>query len=280
MLLCYDYVMFKTTTFNEKILKQEKTDLGLTNQNYIVTLDDKQQFFVRIPYDHNHDLFNYELEKHIHETIKDANINLPYVSIDSETGIKVSPYLKNIKHLDELDLVQSLPKIAEKIRQLHQHPKTNVDFRTKEKYHIFKQKTKNSLINLDDYEFLLDELDQFSERVLCHNDLVNGNVIEYNNEIYLIDYEYACDNHPYFDLLSLLTENSIYNKHVRKIFFEAYFNHPITQSLQHDLDVFESVHDLLWCQWAQMQFSILKEPIYKQIADQKYDQLKKMIQKL
>lgn len=272
--------MFKTTTFNEKILKQEKTDLGLTNQNYIVTLDDKQQFFVRIPYDHNHDLFNYELEKHIHETIKDANINLPYVSIDSETGIKVSPYLKNIKHLDELDLVQSLPKIAEKIRQLHQHPKTNVDFRTKEKYHIFKQKTKNSLINLDDYEFVLDELDQFSERVLCHNDLVNGNVIEYNNEIYLIDYEYACDNHPYFDLLSLLTENSIYNKHVRKIFFEAYFNHPITQSLQHDLDVFESVHDLLWCQWAQMQFSILKEPIYKQIADQKYDQLKKMIQKL
>lgn len=280
MLLCYDYVMFKTTTFNEKILKQEKTDLGLTNQNYIVTLDDKQQFFVRIPYDHNHDLFNYELEKHIHETIKDANINLPYVSIDSETGIKVSPYLKNIKHFDELDLVQSLPKIAEKIRQLHQHPKTNVDFRTKEKYHIFKQKTKNSLINLDDYEFVLDELDQFSERVLCHNDLVNGNVIEYNNEIYLIDYEYACDNHPYFDLLSLLTENSIYNKHVRKIFFEAYFNHPITQSLQHDLDVFESVHDLLWCQWAQMQFSILKEPIYKQIADQKYDQLKKMIQKL
>lgn len=280
MLLCYDYVMFKTTTFNEKILKQEKTDLGLTNQNYIVTLDDKQQFFVRIPYDHNHDLFNYELEKHIHETIKDANINLPYVSIDSETGIKVSPYLKNIKHLDELDLVQTLPKIAEKIRQLHQHPKTNVDFRTKEKYHIFKQKTKNSLINLDDYEFVLDELDQFSERVLCHNDLVNGNVIEYNNEIYLIDYEYACDNHPYFDLLSLLTENSIYNKHVRKIFFEAYFNHPITQSLQHDLDVFESVHDLLWCQWAQMQFSILKEPIYKQIADQKYDQLKKMIQKL
>lgn len=280
MLLCYDYVMFKTTSFNEKILRKEKTDLGLTNQNYIFTLENNKQFFVRIPYAHNHDIFDYELERQIHETIKDSNINLPYVSIDPETGIKISPYLKNIKHLDELDLVKALPQIAKKIRQLHQYPKTNVDFNTKQKYLTFKEKTIHQLFPLEDYEFVLEELDKFSERVLCHNDLVNGNVIEYNDEIYLIDYEYACDNHPYFDLLSLLTENSIYNKHIRKLFFEAYFQCSITQQLQHDLDVFESVHDLLWCQWAQMQYSILREPIYKEIAETKYDQLKKMIQKL
>lgn len=270
--------MINEINLPEKVINIEKSELGLTNQNYIVTTENNTQFFVRIPYDHNHDLFDYGLEEQIHEKIKSKNINLPYISLDTKTGIKVSPYLENIKHLDELDLVTALPKIAEKLRKLHSLPKTNINFNTQQKYYQFKDLTTEPLYDLSEYEFILKELSNYPETVLCHNDLVNGNVISYQDEIYIIDYEYACDNHPYFDLLSLITENNIQDKKLRNLFYTSYFNHPIDKQLQHDLDVFESVHDLLWCQWAQMQHAQIKDPIYKEIANQKYEQLKKMVQ--
>lgn len=267
--------MLKQLPFYEKIKTVQQSDLGLTNQNYVVTLIDETKLFVRIPYEHNHDLFDYHLESQIHHLIQKSEINLPFLFFDETKGIKVSPFIQNIKHLDELDLIKALPKVAKQLKKLHSFPKVNVDFNVVDKYELFKSKTNNQIIDLIEFEPVLNQLNTCPERVLCHNDLVNGNVIEVNQKVYLIDYEYACNNHPYFDLLSLITENNIQNKRVRTLFYEAYFDGPLTQDIQKDLDVFESIHNLLWCQWAQMQYSILKEEIYKEIAFQKFDQLKK-----
>lgn len=270
--------MFKLLNLIPKVKNIVQSDLGLTNQNYVVTLESGEQLFVRVPYPHNHKLFDYALESKVHQLIDNKNINLPYLFLDEESGIKISPYIENINHLDELEPSKVLPLIANKLRQLHTCPRVHVEFDIVGKYNKFKDLNTKPFINLTPYEYILNELSIFQERVLCHNDLVNGNVIEVKNQLYLIDYEYACDNHPYFDLLSLITENNIDDPILKQLFFESYFKRELTSKEKEDLRLFESIHDLLWCQWAQMQYSILKQPIYKEIAHQKFNQLKKMIQ--
>lgn len=270
--------MFELFNFIPKVKEITQSELGLTNQNYIVTLESNQRLFVRVPYPHNHSLFDYSLEAKVHKIIEDKNINLPYISLDEKTGIKVSPFIDGIKHLDQLHLTTVLPLIADKLRQLHACPRVYSEFNIIDKYNKFKSLNTSPLINLEPFEYLLNSLSNYPERVLCHNDLVNGNVIMVEEQLYLIDYEYACDNHPYFDLLSLITENNIEDPKLKQLFFESYLNKPLDPNTKDDLILFESIHDLLWCQWAQMQYSILKQPIYKEIAHQKFYQLKKMIQ--
>lgn len=267
--------MLESLKFNHEMVDIELTDLGLSNQNYIITLENQEKYFVRIPYKHNYELFNYALEKKILKQIKPLNINLPYDYLDSQTGVKVSPYLEGIKHLDELDLKEACVLVAQDLRRLHSSPVVNHDFDIKGKYESFKQLNTLHLYPLEDYEYLMEQLHRYPERVLCHNDLVNGNVVSYQDRVYLIDYEFASDNHPYFDLLSFITENSIEDEGIRTLFFESYLQRELTSKDKEDLLFFELIHDLLWCQWAQMQASQIDDPIYLEIAKIKYDQLKK-----
>lgn len=265
--------MLKTLEFNSPIKNIEASDLGLTNQNYIVTLKNNKQYFVRIPYEHNHDLFNYELELKISQQIIPLDINLEFISLDPKTGIKISPYIENIKHLDELNLNEACVAVALDLKRLHASARVGVEFDIQAKYEAFKKLNTIKKYNLNDYEFLLDQLKEYPQRVLCHNDLVNGNIIEVNHKVYLIDYEYASDNHPYFDLLSFITENNIEDKQIRELFFETYLKRKLTEKDKKDLRFFELIHDLLWCQWAQMQASLINDPIYLKIAASKYNQL-------
>lgn len=266
--------MFKSLPFFTDITSIEKSQLGLTNQNYLITTKDNQSYFVRIPYPHNYDIFDYQLEEKVHQLATD--INLPFDSLDTKTGIKISPYVDGVKHLDECDLKVALPKVAKLLQQLHSKPRLQVDFDIQKHYQSFKENTTKALYDLTQYESLLDRLKDYPQRVLCHNDLVNGNVIEVNGHMYLIDYEYACDNHPYFDLLSLITENNIHDQELRLLFLESYFNHSISSQLWYDLRFFEAIHHLLWCQWAQMQQSKIPNPLYQAIAQDKYQQLIKL----
>jgi thiamine kinase-like enzyme len=265
--------MLKTIEFESKIKSIELTDLGLTNKNYIMTLQNDEKYFVRIPYKHNYALFNYELEEQIYRQIKPLKINLEYISLDPQTGVKISPYLEGIKHLDELDLREAAVQVAKDLQKLHSTEIVNHEFDVKSKYFQFKELNSLQIYPLEDYEYLLQKLAKYPQRVLCHNDLVNGNVVSYQNKVYLIDYEYSSDNHPYFDLLSFITENSINDEEVRKLFFETYLNRTLTSKDKDDLLFFELIHDLLWCQWAQMQASLIDDPIYLEIAQTKYQQL-------
>lgn len=259
--------------FKKNIKKIELTTLGLTNKIFHVYLEDNSEYHLRIPYDHNDEFFNYELEQQIISEIDKLKITLPTVFFNTEKGIKISPYFKNLKVLNETNLDLVIENVANKIKTFHSAPLCHHEFNIKKKYETFKQLTLVSLYDLSTYEFIMDNLKCYSDRVLCHNDLVNGNVVFLNNECFLIDFEYASDNHPYFDLMSFITENNIDDPNLREGFFTAYFGTKLTDEIIQGLLYFESVHNLLWCQWAMMQYSILKEDIYFEIATDKYNRL-------
>ncbi len=57
---------------------------------------------------------------------------------------------------------------------------------------------------------------------LCHNDLVVGNIINVPATRFL-DWEYACDNDPFFDLATVAAHHDL-NKEQRRVFLDAYFD--------------------------------------------------------
>jgi thiamine kinase-like enzyme len=56
----------------------------------------------------------------------------------------------------------------------------------------------------------------------CHNDLVAENIIA-TPEIHFLDWEYACDNDPMFDLATIVAHHELSNKHA-DFLLDAYFD--------------------------------------------------------
>lgn len=56
----------------------------------------------------------------------------------------------------------------------------------------------------------------------CHNDLVAANII-YMPEIRFLDWEYACDNDPFFDIATIVAHHNLAPERAR-YFLDAYFD--------------------------------------------------------
>ena len=86
---------------------------------------------------------------------------------------------------------------------------------------------------------------------------------------YLIDYEYAGDNDPFFDVMSFVTENDLTQDEIDR-FIQAYFQRLPTEDEKKDLFNYQQFHNLLWCTWACMMFEARHDEVYLDIAKQKF----------
>ncbi len=66
------------------------------------------------------------------------------------------------------------------------------------------------------------------------------------DKTYLIDYEYAANNDPLFDVMSFLSENQINDPALRERFYAVYFNE-MNDTVRKQLDIWENFQNLLWC---------------------------------
>lgn len=57
-------------------------------------------------------------------------------------------------------------------------------------------------------------------------------------------------------------------------FYAVYFD-KLDDTLRHQLDIWESFQNLLWCNWAMMMWESRREEIYRSIAKDKYEALKR-----
>ncbi len=61
-----------------------------------------------------------------------------------------------------------------------------------------------------------------ANRCLCHNDLVAENIIT-TPEVRFLDWEYACDNDPLFDLAVVVAHHGLSDRQAR-VLLDAYFD--------------------------------------------------------
>jgi thiamine kinase-like enzyme len=272
--------MKKQENFIISILKDAKGIIkisqGLSNDNYLVTSKYNEKFVVRIANRSNQTLFNRDDEYQITKQIAPYFIDVPLVHYDKVSGDKVTLYQEGFKHLDtyqEDDVI----KVAKIIKKLHSIP-VNIKtiFNPIIKYQDYLSKIKDLPFEINNYHKLISlfsEYDNNSKKILCHNDIVKGNLLFNDNQVYLIDYEFAALNNPIFDLASFISENNIEDEKLQLTFLSTYFEDKLSNDIVHQFKVYHCFEDLLWSVWAYMRLLQTNDQVFQTIYSQKFARL-------
>jgi len=259
--------------FKQKNYTLTKLDKGISNQNYLLEVN-QNKYIVRLPYQDNNHIFKRTHEAQILKDVTDLDVTT--VFFDENTGIKITKYVEDLYEYKDCPYLDKIERSAYLIKQLHTKAVPTFSFHPVQTLETYKAKVKHPIYDLSAYEHVINQIKHLNHKqVLCHNDLVSGNLLFGKEKDYLIDYEYAASNDALFDVMSFISENQIDDSHLRERFYQVYFE-TIDDKLRHDLFLWEAFHNILWCYWAMMLAESRKEVIYKKIATSKYHALKKM----
>jgi len=260
---------------SEKILSITDTNKGLTNKNYHV-ITEHFNVIVRIPYNDSSNIVYRKHEALAQELIKDTHLNVEVLYFNPDDGLKITHYVPNLLTFNEYKDSDRIKRTAHLMQRLHQiNQCIGVEFNPIDRYIKYRSNVIQPMVDDKDAERIIKTLRNVNRpHTLCHNDWVEGNICFTQDKDYLIDYEYAGDNDPFFDVMSFITENELTEEEKRE-FINEYFIQKPTQEELDLLSVYEQFHNLLWCTWACMMYESRNESIYKEIAQTKYHALKK-----
>lgn len=254
-----------------KVDKIIKTNKGLTNDNYIIEID-RESFMLRYPLKDVRHLFNPSNEEKVIESIKKVEYILPVKYYNN--GIQITPFIKHLTTFNQANKKTRIKDVANLMKRFHMsNIKVDFYFDPLKQIQLYKDNIKNKDIDLNQYKKVLDKLRKHTfKAVLCHNDWVEGNICFIKNKAYLIDFEYAGNNDPLFDVMSFLTENDLTNWE-RKEFLNEMFENGINKKDYETLKMYRDINNLLWYLWALMMYEFRSENIYMNIAKVKLNQL-------
>jgi thiamine kinase-like enzyme len=147
--------------------------------------------------------------------------------------------------LDCLDDDANLESLAAALKKLHSLPLTGRTFDTKGAANEYAK-----IIGAEQAEKVEECLRKIDagprphNLCCCHNDLVVANIIN-TPETRFLDWEYACDNDPFFDLATIVAHHRL-TPEQSDFFLDAYFDGDGArwrEQLQRQTDVYEA---LLW----------------------------------
>ena len=243
--------------FNATNYTLEKTDKGISNHNYLLTINDNK-YMVRVPKKNHESLgLQHEHEKEILPLVSDLDV--PVIFFDEKAGIKVTNYIEDVETFDEC-----------KDKSLHTKKAPLFIFNPFGKIEFYKSQIKECIVSFPNEENFLEALKkEYKPNTLCHNDFVQGNILYSDTKDYLIDYEYAAKNDYRFDIASFFSENNIHYIDQRDQFYQAYFDGDIDPMIDVQVQAFERMEDILWGYWANMLYEQRGEQIYFDIAKDK-----------
>ena len=251
----------------------EKTGKGLTNDNYLLTIDEKR-YIVRVPKEDFASFVDRKREREIELQVQDLSV--PLIYFDAASGIKITEYVEGLYEYADCPYEDKIERCARLMKQLHRHKAIGVKFDAFQMLQDYRRSVSKPLFDLSPYEENIQAIKDFHHPlVLCHNDFVSGNILFGKQRDYLIDYEYGADNDPLFDVISFLSENQIFDESLRERFYAEYFE-TMNDELRRALYAYEQFENVLWCNWAMMMYENRRQETYRQIAQDKYDALLKM----
>ena len=211
---------------------------GITNQNFLVN-DGFRKYFVRIGDDiPEHLVFR---SNEIQASNAASKIGVSPELLFHDKSIQVFNFIDG-KTLDSTGIKNNLEQITKLIKKVHSKmPDQLVGqsvifwvFYVIKNYKNFLEKNNSAYIKM------LPELLEKSTKlevasapfdiVFSHNDLLPANFIQNNDQIWLIDWEYAGFNTPLFDLGGLASNNEFTEKEEKNL-LENYFDKKLSSEL-------------------------------------------------
>ena len=263
-----------TSATQKEIRSSQIIENGFCNENYNIN----DAFVLRIPKDNADETLNYKHENIVYKTIEPLKISEKVVYFDENTGIKISKFVHNARQYKTTPTNEQITYLAKTLKKLHSS-KLKVPFG----YQMFYRLSiyKKSLFE-DEYidtkiekQIIKDVQKIFAkdEMVLCHNDLVQNNLLFKFNGLTLIDREYSGMNNFYFDLASFISENNL-NDEQKEFFLSKYFGAKLNDLKRKKVNIFINFLDLLFYYWALYYYRKRGDIIYKKIALEKLEHIK------
>lgn len=264
---------FMNSLFFDTDITLHDMQKGLTNQNFLLEMHG-EKYVIRIPRQDADKIVKRHHETLALEALKGSDIDVEVVYYDEPSGYKATRYLEDACTYQECQRVDKIEMVAALMKRFHHLNKTiQEEFDPLSRLQEYQQHVSSPFLDLTPFSYIESSISHLSNpKVLCHNDWVDGNLLFANDRVYLIDYEYAADNDPLFDVMSFLTENNIHDPALRNRFYAVYFDE-LTPEILQQLSLWEAFHNYLWCYWAMMMYESRQEEVYRKIAKEKYQAL-------
>lgn len=180
---------------------------GLTNRTYLVECAD-ESFVLRLDAAHTRVLNPGRFgEIEIQKRAAAAGLAPELIFADADSGILLSRYVPGRSwDASDLDDSKNLEALADLLHRVHDLPASGILFdpNSVAKRYAGNLKTHHGLhVFALRCEEIIAEIPMSGKSRCCHNDVVAANIIG-DAALKLLDWEYACDNDPMFDLASLI----------------------------------------------------------------------------
>ncbi|MGB5245008.1 MAG: phosphotransferase [Woeseia sp.] len=191
-----------------------------------------------------------ELECYLQQQAAGQGLAAPVLFSDTRRGLILMEYLHGqVLTPTELAAPDMLRELGELLRQLHALPLCGVNFDPSAAADDYLAELGEDLPDSSIAQHCLDIIvatPRPRERRCCHNDLIAANMIR-GTTLRLIDFEYACDNEPMFDLASVLCWHNL-GSDERDVLLQAYARN-ITDDINARLDAQCRLFDALQWLW-------------------------------
>ena len=236
---------------------------GLTNRNYLVD-DGKASYVLRIPGDGTSDYINRQQEAVAARISAEAGVNVPLLYFDEADGLMVTQFIEGAKTMNgELfkDL-GSVARAAAAFRRIHDCGNSFANqfdlFRKMDEYLTYLSK-KNARIP-DGYTEVQREAEAVraalnakpAKLVPCHCDPLAENFLDTGKRVHIIDWEYAGNNDPMWDLGDTSVEAG-FGPEQDAALMEAYFGGSPPAAHVGRMVMYKAMCDLLWTLWGVIQ---------------------------
>jgi thiamine kinase-like enzyme len=236
---------------------------GLTNVNHLVVVGD-DHYVLRIPGDGTSEYINRVDEEVAARSAAAAGVNAEVVFFDATDGLMVTRYIGGAATMnaDRFRNLDAVARAGHAFRELHTHAKPfATDFK------LFAM--------IDEYKALLtskgatlpdgyDDVQQQAELVRtalaaapaplapCHCDPLCENFLDTGERMFIIDYEYAGNNDPMWDLGDLSVEGE-FGPEQDDALMRAYFGAEPPADQRGRMIAYKALCDLLWTLWGVIQ---------------------------
>ena len=259
MKLSIDRLIKLIPEWNGKLIKVNPINSGITNINFEVIVG-KKSFFLSMP-SSNSELLNIDYRNKYYNNKICGEINIsPRVThfIESE-NLLVTEFIKS--KASSLAMFQSSKEIEQLVKNIKLLHNANPFLR---KFNMFNQisyyqnilkkdafpkklfKYVNNINTLKQKLYLPND-----KLVPCHNDLLAANIINKNNQIFIVDFDYSGNNDPCFELGNLSVEMEYNDEQINKL-VRSYYGE-INENIISRVNLQGIVSDIGWSLWSYIQ---------------------------
>ncbi|MBK8157502.1 MAG: phosphotransferase family protein [Rhodospirillaceae bacterium] len=236
---------------------------GLTNRNYLLGTP-KGKFVLRIPGEGTSEYISRRNEGHAARVTSDIGVNAPLIFFDDTDGIQLAGFIDQAQTMntERFKDLGSVRRAAQSLRKVHGSTRPFLNrfelFQMIDEYLEILARKAAPLP--DGYHDVKREAESVRRAlatrplpsVPCHCDPLAENFLDTGEMVYVIDWEYAGNNDPMWDLGDLSVEAG-FGPDQEAALLEAYFDGRVPAGERGRVVLYKAMCDLLWTLWGIIQ---------------------------